>query len=336
MIKFFDSTLRDGSHAISHQLTLDNIEKYCKNTDNLGMHTIIVGHGNGLGASSLNVGLSLNTDIDMLKTAKKNLHHTKLGAFLLPGFGTINDNLVPAFEEGLDLVCVASHCTEADITKQYIEYIRKENKEVYGVLMMQHTIDHKRILEECKKMETYGAMGIILMDSAGASLPDFVGERIDILSSNLSIPVGFHAHNNLGLAIANSIEAIKAGAEIIDGTVRGFGAGAGNCQIEVLVAVLEKMGIHTGVNLYGTMDLSENVVSTFSDKLQGITGLNLISGIAGVFSSYAPHVEAAAKQFGVDARDIFIKMGERKTVGGQEDIIVEVAAELANNIKKEM
>lgn len=336
MINFFDSTLRDGSHAVAHKLTLDNIQDYCTNADDIGFHTIIVGHGNGLGASSLNVGFSLNSDIELLKTAKKNLKNTLLGGFLLPGFGTIKDDLIPAFEAGLDLVCVASHCTEADITKQYIEYIRQQQKEVYGVLMLQHTIDHNHILEECKKMQSYGAMGIILMDSAGASLPDFVGERINILVNNLSIPVGFHAHNNLSLAIANSVEAVKAGATIIDGTVNGFGAGAGNCQLEVLVAVLEKMGIDTNIDLYKTMDLASDVVSTFSVKQQGISEINLISGIAGVFSSYAPHVEAAAKQFGVDARDIFLKMGERKTVGGQEDIIVEVAAMLANQkIKKQ-
>lgn len=329
MIKIFDSTLRDGSHAIRHQLTEKNIEDYCKNIDEAGIHTVIVGHGNGLGASSLNVGLSLLNDAEMLSTAKKYLKNTKLGAFLLPGFGTIHDNLEPAFNEGVDLVCVASHCTEADITKQHIEYVRTQNKEVYGVLMMQHTIDNIAICEQAKKMESYGAMGIILMDSAGASLPDFVGERCDYLKNRLSIPIGFHAHNNLGLAIANTMEAVKAGAEIVDGTVRGFGAGAGNCQLEVFVAVMEKLGYDMGVDLYKLMDLSQNVVKQFPAKVQGISSINLISGIAGVFSSYAPHVEKAAEEFKVDARDIFIEMGKRKTVGGQEDLIVEVAAELA-------
>lgn len=333
-MRFFDSTLRDGSHAVKHQLTQENIKEYCNGIQDSGMYTVIVGHGNGLGASSLQVGLSLLTDEQMLMTAKENLGQTKLGAFLLPGFGTIKDNLIPAFELGVDLVCIASHCTEANVTKQHIEYTRKQGKEVYGVLMLQHTISDCEILEQAKKMESYGAEGIILMDSAGAALPKQVGKRIDYLVNRLSVPVGFHSHNNLGMAVANSLAAIEAGAEIIDGTVRGFGAGAGNCQLEVLIAVLEKLGYETGIDLYHVMDLSEAVVKKFGTIQHGISGINLISGIAGVFSSYAPHVMNAAKEFKVDARDIFIEMGNRKTVGGQEDIIVEVAAELAQRPKQ--
>ncbi len=329
----FDSTLRDGSHQVNHKLTKKNIEDYCRMIDDANMHTVIVGHGNGLGASSLNVGLSLLSDEEMLLTAKQNLKKTKLGAFLLPGFGTIKDNLQPAFECGVDLVCVASHCTEADITEQHIRYAKNHGKEAYGILMMQHTISDDEILVQAQKMESYGADGIVLMDSAGASLPKAVGQRIDHLTHHLSIPVGFHAHNNLGLAVANTIAAVEAGAQIIDGTTRGFGAGAGNCQIEVVLAVLEKMGYETGVDLYRVIDAGDKVVSGFTTASQGISGISLISGIAGVFSSYAHHVEAAAAEFGVDYRDIFIEMGKRKTVGGQEDIVVEVAAKLAEEKK---
>lgn len=334
-MRFFDSTLRDGSHAVKQQLSCKNIEDYCSRIDDVGMYTVIVGHGNGLGASSLQVGQAKENDLDMLRSAKKYLKNTKLGAFLLPGFGTIADDLEPAFEIGLDLVCIASHCTEADVTKQHIKYTLDKGIEVYGVLMLQHTISDEAILEQMKKMESYGAKGIILMDSAGASLPHEVGRRIDYLVNRLSIPIGFHAHNNLGMTIANSVEAIVAGADIIDGTIRGFGAGAGNCQLEVIVAVLEKMGYKTGIDLYKAMDISEDVVKKFSDKIYGISGLNLISGIAGVFSSYASHVDNAAKAFGVDSRDIFIEMGKRKTVGGQEDIIVEVAADLVAKKNKQ-
>ncbi len=325
----FDSTLRDGSHAIHHKLTKQQISSYCDAIDSVGMHTVIVGHGNGLGASSLQVGISLLSDEEMLETAKAHLKQTRLGAFLLPGFGTIRDDLCPAFEKGVDLVCIASHCTEANITRQHIEYTKKRNKEAYGVLMLQHTISDSEITEQAKWMESYGADGIILMDSAGASLPDLVGERINYMVNRLTIPVGFHAHNNLSLAVANTVEAIKAGALIADGTTRGFGAGAGNCQLEVLIAVLRKMQIETGIDLYKLMDISEEIVKAFNkEKDQGISEINLISGIAGVFSSYAPHVLKASKEFGVDPRDIFIEMGKRKTVGGQEDIVVEVAAEL--------
>lgn len=338
MLKIFDSTLRDGSHAIKQQLSLQNIADYCLEIDDVGVYTVIVGHGNGLGASTLNVGLSKESDCIMLGEAKKHLNKTKLGAFLIPGFGTIQDNLIPAFIQGVDLVCVASHCTEANITRQHIEYILKEDKEVYGVLMLQHTINDEMILEQAKMIEGYGGMGVILMDSAGASLPNAVRHRIAFLKEHLNIPVGFHSHNNLGMAIINSVVAAEAGADIIDGTVRGFGAGAGNCQLEVFVAVMEKMGYPTGVDLYKMMEISDYVVNKFSSKEYGISPLNLISGIAGVFSSYSTQVEEAAAHYGVDPRDIFIEMGKRKTVGGQEDIVVEVAAYLSagrTNIKKE-
>lgn len=327
----FDSTLRDGSHAVNQQLSLKNVEEYCEAVDSVGMYTVIVGHGNGLGASSLQVGLALLSDEQMLTAAKKKLTRTKLGAFLLPGFGTIEDDLQPAFECGVDVVCVASHCTEADITREHIEYTTKHGKEAYGILMLQHTVSDNQILEQALKMESYGARGVVLMDSAGASLPSAVGKRIDYMSNRLRIPVGFHAHNNLSLAVANSIAAVEAGAQIIDGTTRGFGAGAGNCQLEVLIAVLEKMGYGADIDLYQLMDISDNIVSKIAKAAQGISGTNLISGIAGVFSSYAPHVLKAAKEFQVDPRDIFMEMGKRKTVGGQEDIIVEVAALLAKN-----
>lgn len=332
---FFDSTLRDGSHAVSHQLTEKNICDYCAAVDNAGVYVVIVGHGNGLGASSLQVGISLLSDRQMISAAKKHLTKTRLGAFLLPGFGTIEDDLQPAFELGVDLVCVASHCTEADITREHIEYARKQGKGAYGVLMLQHTVSDVVILEQAKKMESYGAQGIILMDSAGASLPEMVRRRIRYMVDNLAIPVGFHAHNNLSLAVANTVAAIEAGAKIADGTTRGFGAGAGNCQLEVLAAVLEKMGYTTGIDWYKLMDVSDNVVKTFSNRQQGLSSIDLISGVAGVFSSYAPHVIKAAEEFHVDARDIFLEMGRRRTVGGQEDIIVEVAAYLAKRSRHE-
>lgn len=334
-LKFFDSTLRDGSHAISHQLSAQNIEDYCKEADNAGMHTIIVGHGNGLGASSLQVGLSAISDDEMISAARTQLKKTKLGSFLIPGFGTIHDNLAKAIDDGVDLVCVASHCTEADVTKQHIEYVRNKGKEAYGILMMYHMTSPQRLLEEAKKMQDYGALGVVLMDSAGASTPKMVQDAIGMLTQSLNISVGFHAHNNLSLAVSNTLLAIEAGATIIDGTIRGFGAGAGNCQLEVLVALLEKLGIETGVNLYNLMDVSENVVKNIMQKPQEINDISLISGMAGVFSSFAPHVKKAAERFNVDPRDIFIELGNRKVVGGQEDCIVDIAMNLAQKNKED-
>jgi len=327
-ILFFDSTLRDGSHAVAHKISSTTIRKYCRSAYNSGLYTTIVGHGNGLGASSLQVGVSDVSDQDMIIAARSELRNIKLGAFLIPGFGTIKDDLGPAIDNGVDLVCIATHCTEADVTGQHIRYVCKRGKEAYGVLMMCHMVSPERLLEEALKMQDYGALGVILMDSAGASVPSMVFERVKKLADNLDIRVGFHAHNNLGLAIANSYTAIQAGATIIDGTIRGFGAGAGNCQLEVLAGLLSKLEIKTDLDLYRLMDISEGIVAKLMP--QGISSISLISGLAGVFSGFAPHVKRAAERFGVDPRDIFIELGRRRMVAGQEDFIVDVALELAN------
>lgn len=326
-----DSTLRDGSHAISHQFNNRQIMEYAKGAENAGTQLLIVGHGNGLGASSLHLGISLLSDIQMLSAAKKQLKNTKLGAFLIPGFGTIKNDIEPAIKLGIDSLMIASHCTEANITRQHIEYAFKNKVKPYGVLMMSHMISGKELLEQAKKMEEYGAVGVLLMDSAGAYLPHEVREKVSTLVEGLKIEVGFHAHNNLGMAIINSVEAINSGATIIDTTSRGLGAGAGNCQLEVLVAVLHKKGIKTGLDLYQLMNNSENIISKIMVKPQEINLITLTSGLAGVFSGFAPHAAKAAKRFSVDVRDILMELGRKKTVAGQEDIIIEIAAHLAKN-----
>jgi 4-hydroxy 2-oxovalerate aldolase len=328
-ILFFDATLRDGSHAIKHQLSLEAVSAYCEQMDDAGVYTVIVGHGNGLGASSLQVGLSKHTDNELLTSAKSKLKKTKLGAYLIPGFGTIHDNIIPALEIGTQLFKIGCHCTEADTTKEHIEYLSKNAIETYGVLMMIHMAAPPVLLEEVKKMESYGARGVILMDSSGNLVPDDVKKRIELLSSNTSIRIGFHAHNNLGLSIANTLAALECGATIVDGTIRGFGAGAGNCQLEVLGGVLQRIGIETGLNLYRMMDVSENIVEKMIGYKEGISPLSLISGLSGVFSAFSVHVKRASEQFGVDPRDIFIELGRRKVVAGQEDIVVDVAMNLA-------
>jgi 4-hydroxy 2-oxovalerate aldolase len=294
-----------------------------------------VGHGNGLGASSLQVGLSALSDQKMITIARKNLTITKLGVFMLPGFGTIRDDLKPVLDLGADLVCIGAHCTEADVTQQHIEYVKEKGKEAYGILMMCHMASPEKLLEEAKKMQSYGANGVILMDSAGSSTPRIVTEKISKLAEGLSIAAGFHAHNNLGMAVANSFHAIEAGATIIDGTVRGFGAGAGNCALEVLAGLLYKADIRSDLDLYKIMDLSEKIVAKIMLKPQEISSDSLMSGIAGVFSGFLPHVRKTAEEFNIDPRDIFMELGKRKVVAGQEDIIVEVALELANKKAKD-
>lgn len=329
-VSFFDSTLRDGSHAIRHQLTKQNIEDYCREMDSAGMDTIIVGHGNGLGASSLQVGLSLLSDSEMLSTARKFLEKTKLGVYMIPGFGTIHDDLEPAIEQGIDVVTIGCHCTEADTTRQHIEFARNNHKKAYGVLMMYHMASLEKIVEEAKKMQSYGAQGVIMMDSAGASTMELVKKTISTLYENLDVRVGFHPHNNLGLAVANGYIAAKEGATIIDGTIKGFGAGAGNCQIEALIALMEKCGYNTGVDLYKLLDVNEKIMPEICSDINGLDSLSIVSGMAGVFSAFKIHVQKAAKEFDVDPRDIFMELGRRKAVGGQEDMIIEIAEQLSN------
>ncbi len=328
-IMLFDSTLRDGNHAVKHQIRQESIEDYCQAMDGTGVHTIIVGHGNGLGASSLQVGLALLDERTMLQTARRNLDRTRLGVYMIPGFGTIKDNLEPAIADGAELFEIGCHCTEADTTRQHIEYLRGLGKETYGVLMMSHMASPERLLEECRKMQSYGALGVILMDSAGAFTPEMVKRVIGTLYDGLQIHVGFHPHNNMGMAVANAYIAIEEGAAIIDGTLRGFGAGAGNCQLEDLVALLEKSGIRTGIDFYRMLDASERVMPDMMEKDMGQDPISIVSGQAGVFSAFKVHVQKAAKEFGVDPRDILVELGRRKAVGGQEDMIVEVAENLS-------
>ena len=328
-IKIFDATLRDGSHAIKHQFSVETVEKYCRYIDRAGIDAVIVGHGNGLGASSLQVGLSAVSDRDMLAAAKNSLRYTKLGAYMIPGFGTIRDDLEPAVEQGVEIFKIGCQCTEADTTRQHIEWLCKRGLETYGILMMYHMTTTERLLQEAQKMQGYGAQGVIIMDSAGASTPELVKRTIGTLVNGLKIEVGFHAHNNLGLAVGNTYIALQEGATIIDGTVRGFGAGAGNCPIEVLVALLLKEEYDLkGVNWYALLDTSEKMVKNFSVEDKGIDDISVVSGVAGVFSAFKVHVLRAAKQFDVDPKDIFMELGRRKAMAGQEDMVIDVAAEL--------
>ena len=323
-----DPTLRDGNHAINHQLNLQQIKDYAIAADMAGIPIVEVGHGNGIGASSLQIGESAYCDKDILETARLNLSRSKLGIHCMLGIATINKDLRTALDIGVDVVRVASHCTEADITKRHIDFVGGRGKEAYGCLMMTHLASTEVLINECKKMESYGAQAIILMDSAGTYLPRDVSVRMEAIVSELNIPIGFHAHNNLGLAIANSIAAVEAGVRILDGTARGFGAGSGNAQLEVLVAVLEKMGYSTGIDFYKLLDGSDIAEQCLLKDIPRIKPISIVSGLAGVFSGFTKHVERIALQYGVDSRDVFFELGKKKVVGGQEDLIIEVAANL--------
>lgn len=324
-----DPTLRDGNHAVRHQLSVEQITAYATAANAARIPIVEVGHGNGLGASSLQVGLASTDDRSALAAARKALTHSKLGVHVIPGFATIQKDLNPAIEAGVDVFRIASHCTEADTTERHISYIREKGREVHGVLMMSHMAAKEVLVEEAAKMQAFGAEAVIIMDSAGAYLPDDVTERIQALTSTLDIPVGFHGHNNLGMAVANSVAAARANALIIDGCARGFGAGAGNTQLEVLVAVLDKLGYRTGVDLYKALDAGDLAEASLIQSLPTISSVSLVSGLSGVFSAYAKDVLRISKLYKVDPRNVFFELGRRKVVAGQDDMIIEVAEELS-------
>jgi 4-hydroxy 2-oxovalerate aldolase len=328
-----DVTLRDGNHAIRHQLGYDDVVSYCKAAELAGIAALEVGHGNGLGASSFQVGLSKLSDEEILRVARENLKNSMLAVHMMPGFATITRDLGPALDLGVDLVRLGTHCTEADISERHIRYVIGRGRKVVGSLMMSHMADKYKLLEEAKKFQEYGALGVSLYDSAGSYLPDDVREKIAYLVDNLEIDVGFHAHNNLGMAIANSIVAVQSGAKLIDGAIMGFGAGAGNAQLEVLVAVFEKVGVETGIDLYRVLDCASLAARSFIKNPPLISSTSIVSGLAGVFSGFSKHVDKAAEQYNVDPRDIFFELGKRKVVGGQEDLILEVASQLKKNGK---
>lgn len=328
-----DPTLRDGNHAIQHTLTVKQIAAYCAAADAAGVPIVEIGHGNGIGASSLQLGESAAPDQEALRTARENLPHSKLGIHMIPGFATIEKDLRGAIQAGVDVVRVAAHCTEADITERHIGFAREKGKTVYGVLMMSHMASKELLAEEAKKMESYGAEGFIFMDSAGNYLPHDVKERVETLVSTLDIPVGFHAHNNLGMAIANSVAAVEAGAAMLDGTARGFGAGAGNAQLEVLVAVLDRLGYQTNIDLYKVLDAADLAEKELMKVVPTIKSVSIVSGLSGVFSGFARPVDRIAKQYNIDPRDIFFELGRRRVVAGQEDLILEVANDLSKRMQ---
>lgn len=319
--------LRDGSHAVNHSFTEDEVEKVVTALDDAKIPFIEVSHGDGLGGSTLQYGLSKVDEFKLIERAVQTAKFSKIAVLLLPGIGTVHD-IRRAKELGVSLIRIATHVTEADISEQHIKEAKKQGLITVGFLMMAHMVSKELLLEQAKKMANYGADIVYVTDSAGAMLPDEVSEKISLLKENLQVEIGFHAHNNLGLAMGNTLAAIKSGATRIDGSIRALGAGAGNTQTEVLVAVLEKQHTVTGIDLYKIMDVAENVVAPLLLKPQEITKDSLILGYAGVYSSFLLHAQRAAEKYGVDSRDILYRLGELKVVGGQEDMIVDVAEQL--------
>lgn len=332
-INFVDTTLRDGSHAVSHSFSPEQVAAIAGGLDKVGISIIECAHGDGITGSSYNYGFLKYPEAELLKAAKGVIKNAKQAILLLPGIGTIED-LEEAYENGARVVRVATHCTEADTGIQHIQAAKKMGMMACGFLMMIHMASPEKLLEQAKIFQEAGADYINLADSAGYLLPEDVTARVKTLVEGLDIPVGFHAHNNLGLAVANSIAAVKAGATYIDVTCRGLGAGAVTCQGEVLAAVFDRMGINTGVDMYGLQDVAEEIVEPVMHRPQVIRTDSLMLGYAGVYSSFLLHTRRAAEKFGLNPRDILIELGRRRMVGGQEDMIVDVAYQLAQQKNK--
>jgi 4-hydroxy 2-oxovalerate aldolase len=329
MTSIYDVTLRDGNHALRHSLNSKFVAEYCKLAEQSDAWAIEVGHGNGLGASSYLVGQSVETDENLLIAARNNLENKKLAVHAIPGFATIDRDIKPAIEIGVDVFRIATHVTEASVAQSHIEYLASSNKVVHGVLMMSHMIDIKGLIEQANLLKSYGASAIIFMDSAGFFVPEDVSERIRVTQTELGISVGFHAHNNLGMATANSLSALSAGATIIDGASMGLGAGAGNAQLESIVAVRAKSDQSFGdVRSFSLQ--SKLVESNFQSFLPRTTMSSIDSGLAGVFSGYAPQVKQIASEMGIEIHDLWLAMAERKLVPGQESMIREIAQDLMN------
>ncbi|MCM3440270.1 4-hydroxy-2-oxovalerate aldolase [Metabacillus halosaccharovorans] len=327
--------LRDGSHAIGHQYTVDQVRDVARALNDAGVPYMEVAHGDGLGGSSQQYGLSLTDEMKLIEAAVSVCDNAKVAVLLIPGIGTMNE-LKQAASIGAKMARIATHVTEANVAPQHITLAKELGMETVGFLMMSHMAPVDKLVEQAKLMESYGADTVYVVDSAGAMLPNEVREKIRSLRQSLTINIGFHAHNNLSLAMANTFVAIEEGATRIDGSVRCLGAGAGNTQTEVLVAVLERLGLNSGVDLYKMMDLAESIVAPILKQPQEITRDSLVMGYAGVYSSFLLHAQRAARQFNIDPRDILIELGKRKVVGGQEDMIIDVAAEIANKEKSSL
>ena len=322
-----DCTLRDGMHALGHQYSVAQMVAIARKLDEAKVDIVEVSHGDGLQGNSFNYGFSAHTERAYIEAVRAELKHAKLAALLLPGIGTRAD-IDEAKAMGVDTIRVATHCTEADVARQHIEYGRKLGLDTVGFLMMAHMTPTAELVRQAKQMESYGAHCVYVTDSAGALLMDETREKVGALREALDCQVGFHNHNNLGLGVANTIVAIEAGADRVDGSVAGMGAGAGNCPLEVLIAVCERMGIETGLELYPLIDCADQIVRPLQRRPVQTDGNALMLGYAGVYSSFLLHTERAAERFGVDPRDILVELGRRGMVGGQEDMILDVALQL--------
>lgn len=328
-VRIQDVTLRDGNHALRHKLSSEFVRAYCDIADGSASEVVEVGHGMGIGASSLLVGRASEHDLHLLEVARESLRRTKLGIHSIPGFATVAKDLKPAYEVGVDVFRIATHVTEADTSVPHIEQIRHWDREAVGVLMMSHMADLTTLIEQASTMQTAGASSVMIMDSAGKYTPVEVERRIHALVDSLTIPVGFHAHNNLGVGVANALAAAQSGAWTIDGASMGLGAGSGNAQLECIAAVFsEEFGLE--IELEPFLVLSQITESYARESLPRTTSSSVVSGLSGVVSAFAPYVKAIAEELSLAESEVWRNLGSRGVVAGQESIIREIATGMLN------
>jgi 4-hydroxy 2-oxovalerate aldolase len=329
-VRMTDTCLRDGSHAKGHQFTEQHVRDIVTALDAVGMPVIEVTHGDGLGGSSFNYGFSLTNERILMQAAVESAKQAKIAALMVPGIGTMDD--IRFIQDiGLSIVRIATHCTEADVAIQHFGLARKIGLETGGFLMMAHSQPPELLAKQARIMADAGCQCVYVVDSAGAMILEDVQYRIEAVVAEVGkdAMVGFHGHDNLNIAVANSVIAVRAGAVQIDGSTRGFGAGAGNTRNEVFAAVAERLGITTGIDVLGLIDAAEDVVRPVMDGECIIDRLALVMGYAGVYSSFLKHAYRAASQYNVSGADVLIECGRQRLVGGQEDQIIFIAAELA-------